>query len=316
MTSQSTQLQGPVTIGIAAPQIVPGATPRCVSEFARAAEAASFATLWVQEDLLSARGTLEPLAMLAYAAAHTDRMRLGVGVVLGPLRSPPVLAKQIVTIDHLSEGRLDLGVALGAETDRYAAFGVQVADRVGRYEESLAVMRALWGGRPCTFDGKHFGLQGDVMLPRPIQQPHPPLWFGGHSRAALARAARLGDAFLGAGASTTAAFAGQVRSLRDELAAGGRDLSSFTIGKRVFLAVAPSNASAAEARSRLESWLRWFYGDSELARSVGVAGSVDECVSRLEEVVSAGAHHLLLNPVGDATAYLPDELLEVAQRIS
>ena len=133
---------------------------------------------------------------MTFLAAVTERVRLGVGVLVLPQRQPVLAAKQLASIDHLSDGRLEVGVAIGYVPAELAAFGVDLSERVARTEENVAAIRALWAGeRGFTGRWTQFG---DVsQAPRPMQRPGPPIVFGGHAPEALRRAARLGDGWFG-----------------------------------------------------------------------------------------------------------------------
>ena len=150
------------------------------------------------------------------------------------------------------------------------------------------------------------------MAPKPRQRPHPPLWFGGHHPDALARAVAVGDGFIGAGVASTSEFAEQVRALAPALARRGRDPATFAIGKRVYLAI---DRDRARAMSRLTQWFGAFYGRSELAAKVAVAGNVQECVDGLGAVIAAGARFLILNPVFDEMEHLERLAAEVAPKL-
>jgi len=123
----------------------------------------------------------EPLIVLAYLSAVTRRALLGTSVYLLALRNPLLAAKQIVSLDQLSEGRLVLGVGVGWLEGEFEAVGVPYRQRGSRTDEAIAVLQAL-----CAQDSVDF-------LPKPVQPPHPPLWIGGRSEAAVRRAARAGD---------------------------------------------------------------------------------------------------------------------------
>lgn len=293
-------MAAPVEFGIAIPQAFHG--PRAdlagLQAFLAAAEARGYGSLWVQEQILGSAASLEPVTLLAYAAAVTRRPRLGVAVLLTPLRSPVQLAKSLVTLDHLSDGRLVVGVGLGGNTRIYPAFGISPERRVRRFTEGLALLKRLWTEERVTFQGEFWRLDGAGMAPRPVQAPHPPLWFGARQPAALRRAAVLGDGFIGAGSCSTAEFRAQVGHLRAALADAGRDPAGFPVAKRVYLAI---DRDVARARRRLREWFGWYYGNADLADRVAVAGDVPECVDRLAEVREAGARLLLLNPVFDET---------------
>jgi probable F420-dependent oxidoreductase len=284
----------PLQIGIAIPQFPP--TPHvdlgALAAFVREAEDLGFHSLWVQEQILGAHPSLEPLMLLAHTTALTRRARLGVAVLLTPLRGPVQLAKALASLDHLSAGRLVVGVGLGDETGSYPAFGITRATRVRRFTEGLDLMKRLWAEDRVTFEGRFWTVRDGAIAPRPIQQPHPPVWFGGHHPAALARAARLGDGFVGAGGSSTREFGEQVTLVRGGLTHSGRDPARFTIAKRAYLLLDDDREAAL---SRLRRWFGAIYGNPELADRVALVGSVEACAAGVREVQAAGAELVILN---------------------
>jgi alkanesulfonate monooxygenase SsuD/methylene tetrahydromethanopterin reductase-like flavin-dependent oxidoreductase (luciferase family) len=175
------------------------------------------------------------------------------------------------------------------------------ARRAARFAEGLVVMKRLWTEARVTFDGAFFKLENASMEPKPLQKPHPPLWFGGHHPDALRRAVELGDAFIGAGSISTKAFLDEVKLLRGLIEKSGRDPARFPLGKRVYIAV---DRDRARAGRRLAEWFGAFYGRPALAAEVSVWGEPQECVERLTEIVEAGVGFLMLNPVFDELEHL------------
>ena len=175
------------------------------------AEELGFEGGWVLEFVIGEPPLIAPLEMLAYAAACTERLRLGVAVLVSSLHDPIQLASSITAVDRLSHGRLDVGVAPGGGFRQFSAFGVDPETFVTRFTEGLQLMKAIWSDEPrINFDGRFRQVSDAAFQPKPVQRPHPPIWFGGSARKALARAVRHGDAFLGAGSTATATFAKQV----------------------------------------------------------------------------------------------------------
>jgi probable F420-dependent oxidoreductase len=291
----------PLRFAIALPQTF--TTPRVdvagLQRFCARVDALGFEGVWAQEQILGAAGSLEPVTLLAHAAARTERVRLGVAVLLTPLRNPVQLAKALTTVDQLSGGRLDVGVGLGGRTQIYPAFGLAPERRVRRFVEGLQVMKRLWTEERVTFRGDFWTLDNVAMAPRPVQVPHPPLWFGARHPDAVRRAAAHGDAFIGAGSSSTADFRESVTHLRRALADAGRDPATFPVAKRVYLEI---DADRARGLARLREWFGWWYGNAGLADQVAVTGSAEACVAGLREVQAAGAGMVLLNFVGDEIA--------------
>jgi alkanesulfonate monooxygenase SsuD/methylene tetrahydromethanopterin reductase-like flavin-dependent oxidoreductase (luciferase family) len=133
--------------------------------FLERAEALGFESAWVVEQVLGAFPCLEPVELLAWAAALTSRIRLGTAVLLTPLRSPVQLAKGLATLDQLSGGRLDVGIGLGGNPKIYPAFGISASRRVARFNEGLRLMRALWTEPRVTFAGEFWQLEDAAMEP-------------------------------------------------------------------------------------------------------------------------------------------------------
>lgn len=260
------------------------------------AEQLGFEGGWVLEQTIGAAPLLAPLELLAYCAACTERMRLGVAVLVSSLHDPLQLASAITAVDRLSHGRLDVGVAPGGGRRQFAAFGVDPDTFISYFTEGLQLMKAAWCDDPrVTFHGRFRDVDDLPIQPKPVQRPHPPIWFGGLAPKALARAVRHGDSFLGAGSSTTEAFAGAVQVVRRELAEQNKDPAHFTIGKRVYLMI---DDDAERARERVLAGLHRIYGNMPGVDAVPVSGTPNDVARGLREVIHAGARMLLLNPVG------------------
>lgn len=260
------------------------------------AEDLGFEGGWVLEQIVGEAPLLAPLELLAYCAACTRRLRLGVAVLVTSLHDPLQLASSVTAVDRLSHGRLDLGVGTGGGFRRFAAFGVEKDTYISYFTEGLKLMKAAWSDEPrVSFHGRFRDVDDLPIAPKPVQRPHPPIWFGGLAPRALARAVRHGDSFLGAGSSTTEAFAGAVAVVRRELDEQQKDAAHFTIGKRVYLMV---DDDAARARERVLAGLRRIYGKMPGVEDVPVSGTPDDVARGLREVIDAGAEYLLLNPVG------------------
>jgi probable F420-dependent oxidoreductase len=263
--------------------------------YLKRAEALGFDSAWTQEQVLGTMPQLSPIETMTFAAACTERLRLGCAVLVTTLHNPVHLAKSLSTLDQLSRGRLEIGVGTGGRGRAFAAFGVEPERFVGRFTEGLALMKELWTQSRVNFDGRFWQLEDAAMEPKPFQKPHPPIWFGGSSPAALRRAVRHGDGFFGAGSSPTAKFAEQVREVSAALAEQGRDAADFPIAKRVYIAV---DDSPAQGRKRMNAALERLYGlRSETIESAAVAGTPDDCVRELRAVEAAGAQSILLSPM-------------------
>ncbi len=200
--------------------------PAAFRAYLARAEELGFESAWTQESVLGAGPQLSPVETMTYAAACTERMRLGCVVFVSTLHSPVHLAKSVSTLDQLSRGRIEIGVGTGGRGRPFAAFGVDPHRYVTRFTEGINLMKALWTEPLVTFQGEFWQLENAAMEPKPFQKPYPRLWFGGASEPALRRAVRMGDGFFGAGSSPTGKFAEQVQMVRAALAeaAAGRGL--------------------------------------------------------------------------------------------
>jgi probable F420-dependent oxidoreductase len=278
----------------------------------RIEELGLFESTWAQEQVIGAAGALAPLQTLTYAAACTERLRLGCAVFVLPLHNPLDLAKAISSLDCLSHGRVEVGLATGGRMRPYEAFGIDPDKPVARFNEALALMKACWTEREINFDGQLWKLHGASMEPKPVQKPYPPIWFGGSVPAGMRRAVRHGDGFMGAGSQTPAQFAGQVKVVREELSAQGRDPDTFRIGKRVYVHV---DDDKARGRRRLEDALTQHYGRSGWSEHI-FAGPPETCAAGIRAVVDAGAELILFNPLVDDAEQLERLAAEVIPLLS
>src|SRR4029450_10425878 len=186
------------------------------------AEALGFASAWTSEQTIGSMPTLSPLETMTYAAAGTERIRLGCVVFVAPLHSPVHVAKDLSTLDQISRGRVEIGVGTRGRSRMFSAFQVDPTSLVTRFNEGLALMKALWTDPRVDFPGRFWQLKDAPMEPKPFQKPHPPIWFGANHPDALRRAVAYGNGFFGAGSSTTAQFGPQAPLVRHALAAARR----------------------------------------------------------------------------------------------
>jgi probable F420-dependent oxidoreductase len=196
------------TIGLFAINSHACADPEAAARIAELAEGLGYDSLWAGEHVVvpSPRvepspmepdePILDPLVALAHVAAHTERIKLGTGVIILPQRNPLVLAKQIASLDVLSGGRLILGIGVAYLEPEMRAIGVPMEGRGTRADEYLAAMRALWEGEAPSYHGQHVSFEGVDAHPRPVQRPLPVV-VGGHTRAAHRRAVRAADGWYG-----------------------------------------------------------------------------------------------------------------------
>jgi probable F420-dependent oxidoreductase len=265
-----------------------------VRQYVLQAEAVGFDDLWTIEQIVGRYAVLESVSLLAYLSAITTRIRLGTAVLVLNQRNPIQLAKELSSVDHLSGGRITVGIGLGTNNRLYPAFGLSPERRVARFIESIRVMKALWTQPSATLDGEFFQIQGLSMEPKPVQKPHPPLWFGAHSEAAQKRALRHGDGWMGAGSTDLNEFFIEIARMRAMLAESGRDPATFPLSKRLYISI---NDDADQARRQIEAMMHDFYGINDPTADAwavyGPAGRVLETLQRLRD---AGLTHMLLHP--------------------
>lgn len=219
-----------------------GSSPEGAVALARAAEDGGFHALWTVEHVVvpsgyqsqypyDASGKMaggaedfdlpDPLIWLAYVAARTERIRLATGILIVPQRNPVITAKEIASLDHLSGGRMILGVGAGWLAEEFDALGVPFTDRGRRLDEYIAAMRALWTEDKATFQGEFTSFTDCISRPRPVNGTVP-IVVGGHSPAAARRAGRLGDGFF-PGSGSIDELASLVPVMRGAAAEAGRD---------------------------------------------------------------------------------------------
>jgi probable F420-dependent oxidoreductase len=170
----------------------------------------------------------DPLAWLGWVAAHTQRIRLGTGILILPLRNPVVLAKAVASLDSLSKGRLLLGVGVGWVREEAEAAGTDFTTRGRRCDEYIEAMRELWRKPVSSYKGEHVEFAGVVSQPKPARPGGVPILIGGHSPAAARRAGRLGDGFypLGVFGKELDALLTTMREAAEE---AGRDPASIGV---------------------------------------------------------------------------------------
>jgi probable F420-dependent oxidoreductase len=272
-----------------------------VARFCRRAEELGYAGLWCMENVGGARVQLSPLQLLPFAAAHTTTIRLGVAVLIVPRHNPVLLARELATIDQLSGGRVDAGFGLGVPAPQLAPAGFPDDRPLRRLREGIEIVRALWSGKRTTYEGAIWQLDEMPLEPKPVQEPHPPIWLGVGGPKGLRLTARLADAWIGAGSSSTEQFLQRAGTLRRELEAAGRDVASFPIAKRVYLSIA---ATVEAARDAIEPALDGMYGAPGLTRRVAICGPPEHCRAELQRIVDGGAELLVLNTLHDPEGQL------------
>jgi probable F420-dependent oxidoreductase len=233
-------------LGFTVPQFGPDAGPEALQEVARMAEDLGCDSLWVAERLLYPlnpkspypatadgslplpyRRSLDPLAILAYLAAATSRVRIGTFINL-TFHNPVILARELGTIDMLSHGRLDVGFGVGWSSDEFEAVGVPMKNRGRRAEEALQVIEAIWRENPVEFEGRYFRVPESYFDLKPVQKPRPPIYMPAYTPAAMSRVARLADGWLPAGVPL-GAMEQMFAAIKQGAAEAGRDPGSLKL---------------------------------------------------------------------------------------
>jgi probable F420-dependent oxidoreductase len=297
-----------IRIGIALGQwlqkdVRPGAIVDLIDRF----EALDVDSLWVSDRIVSPPSTLEPIAFLSYVAGRLGKMKLGTSALVLPTRNPIVLAKQLATLDFLSQGRLFLAFGLGGEESRdLQAVGVSHKERAARADEMIVLMRRLWTEEKVTFAGKFFRVEEATLMPRPWQKSGPPIWIGGRSQAALRRAGRLGDGWLVSSVSPAEVEAG-IRSIRAYGAEVGRQVPEDHYGVLVpfYFAENSDEAWAAAGRSVRP---RTDLPSAEFA----AFGTADQVRAKVQAYIAAGASKFVMRPCGPLDGWR--EQIEILSR--
>lgn len=258
-----------MSVGVTLPNYGPLANAGNLTRLARRAEELGFDAVWVADHLVMPCDAssiypydqraepeparlerlvefYEPLTTLAYVAALTSRIRLGVSVYVMPYRNPVVTAKLVATLDALSGGRVIFGAGVGWLREEFAALGMDPRVRGRVTDEYLEVCRRLWRDEVAQFDGRHYSLPPVRSGPKPAQRPWPPIWIGGNSEAALARAVALGDGWHVIDLAP-AAIAPLARRLEERLRTAGRPRRAFTLSLRT---AGPISANQRDAYAK------------------------------------------------------------------
>lgn len=288
---------------------------------AEAAEALGFWGVSVEDHLLAhrldcatpvahqGRAFLESLQMLAFIAGRTRRVRLLTGVLQLPYRHPVLLAKETMTLDNISDGRLIVGVGVGALRRRQQAEGVDLSayaaianreyDAVGVTgnrgaitDEYIEALTAIWTDEDASYHGTYVNFDGIDMFPRTVQQPRPPIWVGGRSEAALRRVAYLADGWYPS--QTSAAFLRTGRARVEELAAeSGRPIADFGPQNEMYLL-----RDDAKAHEMMRRHHRWQFVSDEAMFEQTFTGDPARVVDQILAHIEAGATFIDLRPLG------------------
>lgn len=309
-----------MNIGIAlTTSVTPAVTERSqadyVARLAVAAEEWGFDSVWVSDrtvypsDLArrypeqfgpgkanpAAQNVLEALTTLSFVAGMTSTVRLGISVLVLPFRDPILNAKMITTLDALSGGRVIYGVGVGWMPEEFAAMRADPAARGAVTDEQIELFKVLCTQDVATFRGEQYAIEEMIFFPKPHQQPHPPIWIGGNSHAALRRTARLGDGWHGI-RLTPDELAQKRAELHALCAQHGRDPADVTPSLRMTLSLGEAQRTPDGAR-------------------VPLTGTAEQIVRDLRRYKEAGLAYLVLSVAGATTQATLDVMHRFADEV-
>src|SRR5215470_7753379 len=270
-----------------------------VQRLARSVEGAGFDSIWVGDHISFYVPILESLTLLSFVAGVTDRVRLGTGVYLLPLRHPTTTAKVSATLDVLSAGRLVLGVGVGGEfPPEFEASGVPVNERGARANEAIAVLRKLWTQDGVEHSGKHFSFGRVSIDPKPVQPGGPPILVGGRKAPAMRRAGRLADGYISHMCSPEM-YRENMDAIRGYAEAADRRDVQFESAAFLFTILDDSYDAALDRAANL---LQVIYNRPfrDAARKYCLLGPTSACLEQLQAFADAGCRHFVLSPLMDA----------------
>jgi probable F420-dependent oxidoreductase len=285
-----------------------------VLRFARAAEKAGFDSVWAGDHISFYVPILESLTLLSFVAGATERVKVGTGVYLLPLRHPTTTAKVAATLDVLSGGRLILGVGVGGEfPPEFDASGIPVNERGSRTNEAIAVMRKLWAADGASHEGRHFRFGPVSINPKPVQPGGPPIIVGGRKPPAFRRAGRLGDGYISHMCSPEM-YRENLAAIRAHAeSAGRRDVRFLTAA---FLFTILDNDYDA-ALDRAANLLQMIYNRPfrDAAKKYCLLGRPDDCLEQMQAFADAGCRHFVLSPLMDATDFVARAEADLLPRV-
>ena len=272
-------------------------------ELARAAalEGLPIDSLWTGGHVASSNPSPEALMSLARLSAATERVKIGTSILLLPLYSPAIVAKQIADLDRATGGRVILGVGVGGEyPQEFRACGVPVEERGRRTDEAIPLLRRLWSAEPISHDGRFYPMRDVKVHPAPAQEGGPPIVVAGRKDPAMRRAALLGDGWMPYLYSPRR-YASSVARIRELAEEGGRDLHLFEWYAFIFV---NTQRDGRQARREAAAMMGGTYDQDfgPLVDSVAAAGTPGEVLEKVEQFVAAGARHLIFLPATTQTA--------------
>jgi probable F420-dependent oxidoreductase len=281
------------------------ATPEIIRSAAVRAEQLGYDSAWVSDHVVVPRANIknfgetifDPLVTLGVIAGATSRVRLGTTVLIVPYRHAVVTAKMVSSLDALSGGRVVLGVGAGWVAAESAMLSVPFKERGAMTDEYLDAMRELWTSPTPSFAGKYTQFSDVVFEPKPVQKPHPPIWVGGHSQAALRRTARLGAAWHPINRPPEELRAGRREIARLCREQGRADAPALTLRNDVRILRAGESAPVSTHAGRV------------------LAGEPAALVEQIRELAECGVEHLVLEFLAADGRELEAQMALFAERV-
>ena len=330
-----------VGFGVRLPVAGPLASPSAISETARRAEDLDYDALWVHDYIVWTKELdrthvscgaaeliredqeplfFESLTTLAFVAGVTRRIRLGTAILCVPYRNPIVTAKQLANLDVLSGGRLTLGVGVGARKSThnqdFEVLGVPRADKYERTADYLRAMRTIWTEARPAYSGPFINFPETEIFPKPVQRPHPPIWFGGSGPSTIALLAEFGSGWLPTWL-TPDAYRTRIAEVRQALTESGRGDTALEVGDEIVTCIA-STDEEAEARSRrtVETLSSGFTVRSAAdASASALIGSPHSVRDKAKALADAGVTHFELKFIYRSLDEFDEELELLAREV-
>jgi probable F420-dependent oxidoreductase len=254
-------------------------------------------SLWMGDHVSFPIPMMDPLLMIAQAAVVSRRLTFGTGVYLLPLRHPAPVAKQVSTLDHLTEGRFIFGVGVGGEFPKeYELCGVPINERGARLSEGMKVLRKLWSGEPVSHESRFYNFDDIPMQPPGRQPGGPPIWVGGRSDAALRRAGRLSDGYVSY-VITPDMFESALEKIEVAAQEAERNIDAFGTGHLLFMRIDDTYEKALDVATETLS-VRYAMDFRKAAQRYAALGTPAQVAEKIREFHAAGVRHIMLDLLG------------------
>jgi probable F420-dependent oxidoreductase len=274
-----------------------GSEPGSIAELrklVRLIDDIGFDSIWSGDHVAYAGPILDPLVQLAQVAALSDRLMVGTGVYLLPLRHPAPVAKQVGTLDTISGGRVIFGVGVGGEFPiEFQLCGVPVEERGARLSEGIRVLKALWSGQPVAFDGEFYGFPEVAIEPSPARAGGPPVWCGARADVALRRAGQLADGWISY-VVTPERYRRSLETIAKAAHDAGRALDHFGTGHLLFMRLDKDRESALEFAANFLS-ARYAMDFRRAAERYCALGPAEDVAATIRAFHEAGMRHAVIH---------------------